>query len=438
MKKALLLGLGLTAVIIAALIGIGYGLHFHVENKVIACLKSDLNAETSHERFSFSLLGGYVEVTQAKLTPRRNESPWQKISIKRLSGKFTPWDIIGGRINLRLELDDAELVLNPASKITCRALSDYSHTGGDTKKSWPLVTVQEIILRNGSIQTPDGSLNAKQFNLSLKNNGKDIWDGTLECQSLILQSLQFGQGKAAFRKTGDQLEITSYSLTAGDGQITGTGNIPLQTPEQSTLHYKIQQVPIKVLLPTKWPITLNGVVNGMGDYTGPLFTWQQGTAHGSLQLDGTKVSGFPFMEKLTLLPPLQELLAASLDEAKANYHYNEGSFNFTEIVLTKVQKISLQGKLSVSVTNELDGTFKLGIPTGLLAVAPPLKEKIFTQENDGFSWTDLKISGTPEQIQEDLTPRLVTLSQSEGNKVQDAIKQGIEKANDRLNNWLKK
>ncbi|MDR0532533.1 MAG: hypothetical protein LBH01_01105 [Verrucomicrobiales bacterium] len=312
------------------------------------------------------------------------------------------------------------------------------HAGSDTKKSWPLVIVQEVILRDASIQTPDGSLDARQLNIFLKNDGQDIWDGTLECQSLVLQSLQFGQGKAAFRTTGHQLEITNYSLVAGDGQITGTGKIFLQTPEQSTLRYKIQQVPIKVLLPTKWPITLNGTVNGMGDYTGPLFTWQQGMAQGSLQLNGTKVSVLPFVEKLALLPPLQELLAASLDEAKANYHYNKGSFNFTEIVLTKTQKISLQGKLAVSVNNELDGTFKLGIPTGLLAVAPPLKEKIFTQENDGFSWTDLKISGTPEQIQEDLTPRLVALSQSEGGKVQDAIKQGIEKAGDLLNDWFKK
>ncbi|MDR0532534.1 MAG: hypothetical protein LBH01_01110, partial [Verrucomicrobiales bacterium] len=59
MKKGLLFGLGLATVIIVTLIGVGYGLYFHVENNVLTHLKSDLNAETSHEKFSFSLLGGY-------------------------------------------------------------------------------------------------------------------------------------------------------------------------------------------------------------------------------------------------------------------------------------------------------------------------------------------------------------------------------------------
>lgn len=49
----------------------------------------------------------------------------------------------------------------------------------------------------------------------------------------------------------------------------------------------------------------------------------------------------------------------------------------------------------------------MGAWTGLqcwvcLPVLPPLKEKIFNTEQDGYAWTPVKISGTAEKIDEDL------------------------------------
>ncbi|MDR0533576.1 MAG: hypothetical protein LBH01_06445 [Verrucomicrobiales bacterium] len=437
MKKSFFWGAGLVSLIVAIIIGAWMAIYFQVKDTLISGLQTSSHSTVAFNDFTFSLSGGYIEANKLKLNSRDESSPWKQADIGRLTGRFNPFDIFKGRIALSVEVEKAQVILQSTSGVLTCCLNPNHRFATHTAqtKSWPLIEIRKISIQDSAILLNNNStVSADGIDLTLETTGEQNAVGSLNCQQLIIHSLQFDKAVINFQIDNNNLRIDKYLLQASNGSISGTGGIPLDNPDNSTLHFTIHQLPIRVLVPTKWPITVNSLMNGTGDYTGSVFDWQKGKAHGSLQFEQAELSALPFITKLAAIPSLNSLLSATLDEAKTDYNYTTGNFNFTKLVLTKNQLISLQGNLDVSASRELNGNFKLGIPTNALAIAPPVKEKIFNQENDGFSWTDLKITGTPDKIQEDLTPRLIALSQEEGGKAQDLINQGIQK----LNDWLKK
>jgi hypothetical protein len=441
MKKSFFWGAGLVSLIVAMIIGAWIAIYFQVKDALISSLQASSHSSVTFNEFTFSLTGGYIEAGKLKLNSRDESSPWKQADIGRLTGRFNPFDIFKGRITLKVEVEKAQVVLQSTSGLlTCCLNPNHcfaTHTA--QTKSWPLIEIKKISIQDSSILPNNNSnVSADGIDLILETTGEQNAVGSLNCRHLTIHSLQFDKATINFQIDNNNLRIDKYLLQANNGSISGTGSIPLDNPDNSTLHFTINQLPIRVLVPTKWPITVNSLMNGTGDYAGSVFDWQKGKAHGSLQFEKAELSALPFITKLAAIPSLNSLLSTTLDEAKTDYNYTTGNFNFTKLVLTKNQLISLQGNLDVSSNRELNGSFKLGIPTNALAIVPPVKEKIFNQENDDFSWTDLKITGTPDHIQEDLTPRLIALGQEEGEKTQDLINQGIQKANDFFNNWLKK
>ena len=55
---------------------------------------------------------------------------------------------------------------------------------------------------------------------------------------------------------------------------------------------------------------------------------------------------------------------------------------------------------------KIEGTLELGVHPRVLAKIPGAEGDVFLPGKNGMAWTTMKISGSPDNIQEDLTDRL--------------------------------
>jgi hypothetical protein len=64
-----------------------------------------------------------------------------------------------------------------------------------------------------------------------------------------------------------------------------------------------------------------------------------------------------------------------------------------------------------------------------------LQAQVFPVQSEDFNWTDVHLTGTPDHLQEDLSPRLLTAGLGQGS---DLLNQATQKATDLFNNFLGK
>ena len=61
---------------------------------------------------------------------------------------------------------------------------------------------------------------------------------------------------------------------------------------------------------------------------------------------------------------------------------------------------------------KIEGEFQLGVTPDLVEKFPGAREEVFKRSADGYLWTDLKLSGRPDRLRDDLKPRLVRAAQN--------------------------
>jgi hypothetical protein len=66
----------------------------------------------------------------------------------------------------------------------------------------------------------------------------------------------------------------------------------------------------------------------------------------------------------------------------------------------------IEGRMDV-IGEQLDGRFQLGLAPGTLARIPGAESKVFVERREGLMWAPLRITGTKDNPQEDLSERLI-------------------------------
>ena len=171
-------------------------------------------------------------------------------------------------------------------------------------------------------------------------------------------------------------------------------------------------------------LVLEGTLKGIGadelleeDWkkriSGDLYTEFRHSSSG----DGSMTRGKLTLERgvLTALPVLDELAAyvdsrrfrqIHLSEAHVQYHVQEDRLELTDIVIASEGLMRVLGKLTVENEN-LDGLLRVGIMPALLKHIPGAETKVFLRGEKGLRWTTVRITGTVDKPEEDLSERLV-------------------------------
>jgi hypothetical protein len=143
---------------------------------------------------------------------------------------------------------------------------------------------------------------------------------------------------------------------------------------------------------------------------------------------GGKFNLFPWLGKATMLVGLPDVGDTEVDQATSDYswknHHSQPA-KHRRPQATSVFRIA--GKADIAADSTIDGHLKLGLPTTAVSKWPKLQTDVFSVAQDDFSWTDVHVTGTPDQLQEDLSPRLLTVGAAQGAQLLQQTKQKADR-----------
>jgi hypothetical protein len=107
----------------------------------------------------------------------------------------------------------------------------------------------------------------------------------------------------------------------------------------------------------------------------------------------------------------------------------------TNVDVRKNDVARIAGEIDVDAQSQVDGKLKLGLPSIVTTKWPQLQEKVFPVQLEDYNWAQVHLTGTPDHLQEDLTPRLLAAGLGQGT---DLLNQATQKATDIFNSLMGK
>lgn len=129
-------------------------------------------------------------------------------------------------------------------------------------------------------------------------------------------------------------------------------------------------------------------------------------AAGRLTIDNGSLTALPVLDSLAAYADTRRFRLLSLSEAHTDWRWKDGEILLSNLVLASDGLIRLEGSISIR-GKELDGAFVLGLAPGTLAKIPGAETDVFAPGERGLMWASLRITGTVDDPEEDLTERLI-------------------------------
>ncbi len=130
------------------------------------------------------------------------------------------------------------------------------------------------------------------------------------------------------------------------------------------------------------------------------------TASGSLLLRDGVLTALPILDALAAYADTTRFRTMPLHEARTDWEWRRGEVILRNLVISSEGLARIEGTLALR-GESLDGTFRLGVAPGTLASIPGAETDVFLPGERGLLWAPLRLTGTIDDPEEDLTDRLV-------------------------------
>ncbi len=394
-------------------------------------LGNALGATVTVASLDIDLWKGELRASNITLVNNRPDAPWDKGDIAQATVRFRWQDFFSAVQPLGIEVDSWHLVLRPG------AAKSESASGGPNEsapESFPApsdnssrhgVEVTHLAAQNGDVEIELAAGREVQIHgvsFDADNNGGGTWNTQLQAESLTAGTLQTGPGSVSIRADAEKIVFESLHVQCDPGMITGGGDIALAAPHTAHATLQAVDVPVTMLVSTPWQVKLSGLASGDLDYQGSDLGAE---AQGGISVRQGKFNVLPFLGKLALMAGLPDLTGIEVDKATAHFDWKDGALHLTQIDVRKNDVVRVAGDVDVDATSQVDGRLKVGLPDALASKWPQIQTTVFSSQADDYGWTDVHLTGTPDNLQEDLTPRLLAAGMQSGGALLDQGKQKV-------------
>jgi hypothetical protein len=231
------------------------------------------------------------------------------------------------------------------------------------------------------------------------------------------QPMRLDRGSIYFELGQMRCENLRLRPLSGNGILEMENSIQLYSPEKSQIQVMLEEFPIELLLGNELDIIFNGHVDTPTTAINRLFSVTPGDLS-SLKLqigfrgserDALTIRNLPFLGELS-----RELQNPEYARQYVFPDRLEGELVRT-MSETKIQGLRMEKKGHFIIlgevmakSNELSGTLQVGLPNSLLFdedMHRVLKE-VFTRQEDGYLWCEVKLSGQPGKPQDNFAAQL--------------------------------
>lgn len=239
-----------------------------------------------------------------------------------------------------------------------------------------------------------------------------VTGGVLETPVLLpalLHPIKLNLGSATLRLAPDELRLSTASLTwAQGGEVSARGHLRPSTRAWQ-LDTTLTGIPLAELLSPDWKLRLTGQIEG--DLRIRSTAETEPTVEGDVRLKNAALTSVPLLDQLATFTRLERFKRLMLDIAEARVTASGQTRKFEKVVVQSAGLMRLEGGITIQA-GRLDGRFMLGVTPDALRWIPGAGQHVFTATHAsapaGMVWTPLRITGTVDAPQEDLTSRLMS------------------------------
>ncbi len=152
-------------------------------------------------------------------------------------------------------------------------------------------------------------------------------------------------------------------------------------------------------------------------------------------MNHAKFNILPWLGKVTALVNLPDITDVEVDKATTDFEWKDGKLGLTNIDVRKNDVVRIAGTADIDPTGRVDARLKLGLPSNVTSKWPDLQTKVFSVQLEDYNWTEVHLTGPPDHLQEDLSPRLLAVGVQQGGSLLD---QATQKASELYKSFMGK
>jgi hypothetical protein len=251
-----------------------------------------------------------------------------------------------------------------------------------------------------------GGWKSGEVSVSAKLNG-----GTLQTPVLAPEQkepLKLELSHATLRLGESQLQLSDSVLRWKQGsEATLRGSVKFETGVWQTFaHFKA--VPLEEFLNPLWRQRLTGKIEGDLEMSGSRVSPPAWKA--DLALKGGALTGLPVLDNLVTYTNTHRFKHLVLDICSATFRHQGDSLVIEKIIVQSNGLLRIEGALNIR-GREVNGDLMLGVTPETVRGIPGAEKRVFVEDNPagppGLQWTRVRIAGTLDAPQEDLSSRLI-------------------------------
>jgi hypothetical protein len=211
---------------------------------------------------------------------------------------------------------------------------------------------------------------------------------------------------------GPELRIDEGSLTlGGPSAITILGNFRFEQTASFDLNLTFAHCPVAPFLGDAQHSKLEGEFDGTAHVQKEIGQTESARAIGSITITQAFLKNIEGLQHVADFTGREEFARLPVNQIKADYDWNWPTLTVKNFIFESSRLVIVKGEFTIR-ENKFDGEFQIGVSPDLVEKFPGAREEIFTRNDEGYLWTKLTVSGTPDQLREDLRPRLVRAAQN--------------------------
>jgi len=231
------------------------------------------------------------------------------------------------------------------------------------------------------------------------------------------------------RLQGGTFFLTDANLGIGEsGKIRASGEFA----KSSQLKAEWEQVDVAAFLNNEWKGRLSGQAAGTLSFDWPEAGVAAGRAKGTFRLTDGLLQNLTVLDQIATFTGAPQFKRMPLQQLSGNYQWTGGNLVLTNLVLESKGLLRVEGDVTVAADTAVNGRLRVGVTPQTLQWLPGSRERVFTVARDGYLWTDVNLSGTTQNLKEDLTARLATAMGDQvietGTKILESLPQAAPEA----------
>jgi hypothetical protein len=216
--------------------------------------------------------------------------------------------------------------------------------------------------------------------------------------------------KLLYAKPELRIDEAAFTL-GGASSISALGNFRFEQQAGFDFQLTFAHCPVAPFLSEEQRSKLEGEFDGNAHLQKQIGQSDSARVAGSIAMAKAILKNVEALQNVANFTGRNELARLPISQVKADYDWTAPTLTVKNFVLESKELVVVKGEFTLK-EKKLNGEFQLGVAPDLVEKFPGASEEVFKRSEDGYLWTDLALSGSVDNLHDNLKPRLVRAAQN--------------------------